>query len=798
MLKKIINAIIRPFSRLKTAINEKADNLKMRNKLISIVLIVFASFLLSVSFSIYSVNKVKIGSVLYDQINNFKNSIAKLSALKADLIDLRMTLLTMAAEKNKDKISQHKSKKEELEKLIDERFASLEKEISEADVLTAIKDVKKICGEFRDRANTRFMPKIDAADPSGAADVLMTGAMSLKYKQFIDQTDSSIGISNRKIKELEDGVAATVGRNIASIIATSGVMLLIVLIFAMVITRSITLSLSGIMGAISRIKNGDLSEKHIAVSSRKDEIGLMARSFEELIHTIDELTGEMHKLTSSAILGKLDTKCDIEKFNGDYRELAGEMNNLIDAISRPVNEMLDTLSALALNDTTIKLDDKEYHGVWGDIRQAVSMVRDRFISTTAILTGISAGDLSSFDDIKSFGRFSANDEMTPAMIKMMESIKSVITDINKFAEAGISGDLNFRADAAAHSGEFAKIIIGVNETLDAILSPVREAAACLSEMAKGNLAVAVRGDYKGDHAIIKNALNLTIDSMSEMIYKVSDITRQVGLSSKEVSNASKSLSETSSESASSLEEISATMQQINSQSRQNAANAGEASNLAARARTSAGEGDVKMKQLQRAMADINQASADISKIIKTIDEIAFQTNLLALNAAVEAARAGKHGKGFTVVAEEVRNLAQRSAKAAKETEDMIANSVKKTQAGTRIAEDTSRSLETIVEGSAKVTDLIKEIAAASKEQESAVDQINAGLVQIDNITQQNTATAEETASASTELYGRAVELKQMIDQFKLSSDYDLETVDAYAKKDGASNKRQITASNRKK
>jgi len=351
--------------------------------------------------------------------------------------------------------------------------------------------------------------------------------------------------------------------------------------------------------------------------------------------------------------------------------------------------------------------------------------------------------------------------------KVKDAVEFLVSDIKMILGVAIEGALSTRADSSKHNGEFRVVISGVNETLDAVIKPVQETAKCLEKMANGDLDVAVTGNYNGDHAILKNALNATIDSINEILYRVSMTVDRVTHDAGQVSDASRSLSSSASEQASSIEEVSATMHEISAQSKQNAENAMQADKLAASARNEAEGCNLKMKQMQKAMSDINESAGNISKIIKTIDEIAFQTNLLALNAAVEAARAGKHGKGFSVVAEEVRSLAQRSARAAKETAEMIESSIKKTAAGTKIADDTAASLEQIVGGVVKVTGLIGEISAASKEQESGVNQISIGLSQIDQVTQQNTAISEEVASASEELSSQARELKSMLAKFQL-------------------------------
>ncbi len=230
----------------------------------------------------------------------------------------------------------------------------------------------------------------------------------------------------------------------------------------------------------------------------------------------------------------------------------------------------------------------------------------------------------------------------------------------------------------------------------------------------------------------------------------------------QVSSSSQSLAEGASEQAASLEETSASLEEISSMTKRNAESATQAKDLSAQTRQAAETGAASMAEMKTAMDAIKDSSANIAKIVKTIDEIAFQTNILALNAAVEAARAGEAGAGFAVVAEEVRNLAQRSAQSAKETATRIEDSVARSEHGVIISAKVVESFDEIVTKARKVDDLIAGIATASNEQNEGITQVTTAVSQMDKVTQSSAANAEETASASEELSAQAEMMRESV------------------------------------
>jgi methyl-accepting chemotaxis protein len=580
-----------------------------------------------------------------------------------------------------------------------------------------------------------------------------------------------------------------------------------------VATNNVRARLLRVVEVVSNISNGnlvDLTElKKVGKRSENDQL---IPALVKMMEAIQSLVADANTLAKATVDGNLEARADAARHNGDFRMVIEGMNGLMEAVTEPIEELIAVLSQVAVNDLSKKMD-KNYSGSWNDIKHATNEVHQRLTNIRNTIIKVSKGDLSDAEMYKKVGRRSEKDELVPGFIRMHDAIQKLLDDANTLAGAAVEGKLGTRAEAAQHEGEYRKIIEGVNNMMDAVINPINEAAdclkgmaegdldvrmngkyqgdhaiikdalnsslealneiikkeavRCLQEMAKGNLDVAVTGNYKGDYGIIKEALNASVNDLNEILGQINVAIEQVNTGAQQVSDSSQALSQGAAESASTMAQITSSMQQMNDQTKQNAENATQANQLATQARANAERGNEQMGQMVKAMGEINESAANISKIIKAIDEIAFQTNLLALNAAVEAARAGKHGKGFTVVAEEVRNLAQRSAKAAKETAEMIEGSIKKTDAGTKIAEETSKALEEIVLGVSKVTDFISEIASASKEQALGIGQINEGLGQVDQVTQQNSASSEELAAASEEMSSQSEMVRQMLGKFKL-------------------------------
>ena len=435
---------------------------------------------------------------------------------------------------------------------------------------------------------------------------------------------------------------------------------------------------------------------------------------------------------------------------------------IVRSVTRPVIKLRDAALEIAQGNTEVELEIKSRDEI-GELSDAFGQIIATERAMEEIIIKVGQGDLNVAIEARS-----DRDKLIPAIRQMVENVSSLVAETGMLRDAAVEGRLDTRGNADKFGGDFGKIVQGVNDTLDAIAIPINEAMQVLEKMADRDLTKQVVGDYKGQLGDFKEDINKAVKNLHDALSQAGMAANQVGSASGQVASSSQQLAEGSSEQASSLEETSSSLEEMASMTRQNADNAGQANTLMKDANQVIGKANESMGDLTTSMNDISKASEETSKIIKTIDEIAFQTNLLALNAAVEAARAGEAGAGFAVVAEEVRNLAMRSAEAAKNTAVLIEGTVKKVGNGAEIVAKTNEAFTEVATSSSKVGELVGEIAAASNEQREGIDQVNKAVAEMDKVTQQNAANAEESASASEELTAQAQELQSMIAEFKLN------------------------------
>ncbi|MCG8336037.1 MAG: methyl-accepting chemotaxis protein [Proteobacteria bacterium] len=349
-------------------------------------------------------------------------------------------------------------------------------------------------------------------------------------------------------------------------------------------------------------------------------------------------------------------------------------------------------------------------------------------------------------------------------VNINSPLKVLLDALQKIGKGNLSSRTGI--ESRNELGKIARAMDGFAVELQSVIKSI---SSTMLAVEKGDLTQKIEIEFQGDLTQIKTSINSSIDQIVETLSQVFEGSEQISASSEQLSDSAQALASGSSQQAANLEETSASIAEIETQTKANNDSSLQAKHLTDQAQVVVERSNNQMKEMLAAMKEINQTSDEVAKTIKVIDEIAFQTNLLALNAAVEAARAGKYGKGFSVVAEEVRRLAARSAEAAKSTSSLIENASKQVGNGVSNANKTAEMLKEINESAMKVNEMINGIAAASQEQTKGIAEINNGITQVNHIVQQNSSISEETASASEELSAQAAQLQSLVEKFKLKT-----------------------------
>jgi methyl-accepting chemotaxis protein len=562
---------------------------------------------------------------------------------------------------------------------------------------------------------------------------------------------------------------------------------------------------------VDRISKGKLPPK--ITDTYHGDFNAIKDNLNAAIDNINALVADAAMLSQAAVEGKLATRAEASKHQGDYRKIVEGVNATLDAVIGPLNVAADYVDRIARGAIPPKITDT-YQGDFNTIKNNLNLAIDNINAMVAdadllvkaaqegrlatraeagrhqgdyrkIVEGVNAtldaviGPLNvAADYVDRIARGAIPPRITDTyhgdfnVIKnnlntCIDAVNTLVADAAMLAEAAVEGRLATRAEAGRHQGDYRKIVEGVNATLDSVIGPLNNIGAAIDALGNNDLSASLEGEYRGDFLRVKEAFDNALERMNATLYQIVDAVEQVGQSAERLNAASQNVASTSEQQSSSVEEVTSSLEETDSQVKANTDNAKTANQLVIGTSQAASQGQTKMEAMVEAMGSISLSAQNIAKIIKVIDEIAFQTNLLALNAAVEAARAGQHGRGFAVVAQEVRNLAGRSAKAARETADLIEDSSRRVNEGVEIAGETRDALNQIVTNVIKVKDLVAEIATASEEQSRGVSQISIAMNQVAKAAQEGSLQAEELASSSGELASVANRMRGEIRRFRL-------------------------------
>jgi methyl-accepting chemotaxis protein len=416
----------------------------------------------------------------------------------------------------------------------------------------------------------------------------------------------------------------------------------------------------------------------------------------------------------------------------------------------------------------------------GDVELSVAHVGSDEIGRLAdAFRGLVAYIRASSEAVASLGRGqldvqveprSESDQLSRGINGVAESVRYFAGELRRVSGAASNGDLSARVSPGKLDGDYRELATSTSAMLDQILEPVADATAVLERVAACDLTARIERSYKGDHARLCDSVNEAVSGLQTALQHVSRGSEQVKAASGQIASGSQALAQGASEQASSTTETRSMLDEVSETAGRNAESAGAARALTERAVGASSRGAEAMTEMTQAVSRIRAAVVNTAQIMRDINQIAFQTNLLALNAAVEAARAGDAGRGFAVVADEVRNLAQQAKSAAHRTEELLSESVRQAERGEQITQSVTATLLEVTETVKKAEGVVREIAEASGDQAQRVTGVQRATAQIDQVTHQNAAGAEELSSTAEQLAAQAQELLAMVSRFRLVGD----------------------------